>query len=112
MITILVCPVISPSSDSDDKESESDSDSGYEDASVWSGRYTRSIGKELVHKVCQDHGRQYAKQTKVLSLSCWKKDKTYQMYLETKEDIPCKKQALGTLSSEVCEIWILQMLSY
>ena len=31
MITILVCPVISPSSDSDDKESESDSDSGYED---------------------------------------------------------------------------------
>ena len=31
VITIPVCPVISPSSDSDDKESESDSDSDYED---------------------------------------------------------------------------------
>ena len=31
MITIPVCPVISPSSDSDDKESESDSDSDYKD---------------------------------------------------------------------------------
>ncbi|CAH3161207.1 unnamed protein product [Porites evermanni] len=31
VITIPVCPVISPSRDSDDKESESDSDSDYED---------------------------------------------------------------------------------
>ena len=31
MITIPVCPVISPSRDSDDKEGESDSDSDYED---------------------------------------------------------------------------------